>query len=290
VKIAVAGIEGAWSSEHLAERLRSRGVDSFVFSLGDTIHDLVSGQVTWRDKDLRDLDAVIVKKLGSQSNAAARLRLHALRSIEGAGARIFSPVETIDRAMDRYRMTMMLAGAGLPVPATLAAESGAALEEAARRMDRAIVKPIYTSKGRGMVMVDSQAGAGLDSLPAADDQQHYLVQRFVESPGRDVGATVIGGNFVGAFYRVAREGEWMTTTAAGGVYAPCELSSKGIEYAERAARAFALDYTVVDLVEQDDDFLIYEVSAFGGFRGLLEASGVDAADAYADYILRSVKD
>ena len=46
-------------------------------------------------------------------------------------------------------------------------------------------------------------------------------------------------------------------------------------------RAFGLDYTVVDLVEQGDDFLIYEVSAFGGFRGLLEASGVDAAAAYA---------
>ena len=60
-------------------------------------------------------------------------------------------------------------------------------------------------------------------------------------------------------------------------------------YAERAAQAFALDYTVVDLVEQGDDFLLYEVSAFGGFRGLLEASGVDAASAYAHHIIRTLE-
>ena len=62
-----------------------------------------------------------------------------------------------------------------------------------------------------------------------------------------------------------------------------------IAYAERAAQAFSLDYTVVDLVEQGDDFLIYEVSAFGGFRGLLEASGVDAAAAYARYIVSTLE-
>jgi ribosomal protein S6--L-glutamate ligase len=191
--------------------------------------------------------------------------------------------------MDRYRMTMILAEAGLPVPATLAAETGAGLATAVRQLGRAVLKPVYTSKGRGMVLVDGAAGCGLDLLPAGDDQQHYLVQRFIESPGRDIGATVIGGAFVGAFYRVARAGEWMTTTDAGGAYAPCDLSSKGVAYAERAAQAFALDYTVVDLVEQDDDFLLYEVSAFGGFRGLWEASGVDAADAYAQYIMRSLK-
>ena len=70
-----------------------------------------------------------------------------------------------------------------------------------------------------------------------------------------------------------------TTNARRQVRARATWRAAAIEYAERAARAFGLDYTVVDLVEHGDDFLLYEVSAFGGFRGLHEACGVDAAVA-----------
>lgn len=285
MKIAVSGIQGAWSSERLAERLRERGADAFVFSPGDVVHDLVSGAVLWRGCDLREAAAVAVKKLADQSDGGGRLRLHPLRALESAGVRVFSPVDAIDRAMDRYRMTMMLVGAGLPVPATLAAEGPAAIATALERLGDCVLKPVFTSKGRGMVRVSRASVAAM----ALESGTQVLLQQFVEAPGRDIGATVVGGKFLGAFYRVARAGEWMTTTAAGGRYERCDLNERGIELAERAARLFGLDYTVVDLVEQGDDFLIYEVSAFGGFRGLSEASGADAAAAYADHIMRSLE-
>jgi ribosomal protein S6--L-glutamate ligase len=240
-------------------------------------------------RDLRELDSVVVKKLGDHSSAWTRLRLHALRALEASGVRVFSPTDAIERAMDRYRMTMTLAQAGLPVPATLAAEPGSGLREAIARVGDGVVKPVYTSKGRGMVRVGGSP-EGLSTSPIEDNERRpYLVQRFVDAPGRDIGATVVGGRYLGAFYRIARDGEWMTTTDVGGSYAPCTLTERGIAYAERAAQTFGLDYTVVDLVEQADDFLIYEVSAFGGFRGLLEASGLDAAAAYAGHIMHSLK-
>ena len=37
--------------------------------------------------------------------------------------------------------------------------------------------------------------------------------------------------------------------------------------------------------ETPDGAAVFEVSAFGGFRGLLDACGLDAAEAYADYVL-----
>ena len=36
--------------------------------------------------------------------------------------------------------------------------------------------------------------------------------------------------------------------------------------------------------------MVFEVSAFGGFRGLLDACGVDAAEAYAAHVVRVLKD
>ena len=288
MRIAVAGIPGAWSSEQLAASLRAEGAESFVLSPGDIVHDLGAGAVTWNGEDLRQLDGLAVKKLGDQSNAASRLRLHALRALERAGVRVFSPADVIDVAMDRYRMTMRLAEAGLPIPMTVAAASEAGLHEAAKRLGDCIIKPVYTSKGRGMVRV--HRGGDMSALRELDgDHQPYLAQQFIHAPGRDIGATVVGGRFIGAFFRVAQAGEWMTTTAAGGRYAPCDLSHRGIEYAERAARAFGLDYTVVDLVEQDDDFLLYEVSAFGGFRGLKEACNHDSAADYARHIVSTLE-
>ena len=285
MKVAVAGIPGGWSSELLASSLRDAGAESFVFSLTDVIHDLATGSVDLEGRDLRDLSAVAVKKLGDQGDGANRLRLHPLRALEASGVRVFSTPDVIDRAMDRYRMTMSLAAAGIPLPPTIGVHGAEAASRAIDLTGDAVLKPVYTSKGRGMVRVaaGTPAPEGMDGVP-------YLVQRFVEAPGRDIGATVIGGRFVGAFFRIARDGEWMTTTAAGGRYAPCTLSDSGVDYAERAARAFGLDYTVVDLVESGDGYLVYEVSAFGGFRGLLEASGVDAAALYASHIMGALSD
>ena len=283
MKIGVAGIPGAWSSELLASSLRDAGAESFVFSLRDVIHDLTTGGVDLGGRNLRDLSPGVVKKLGDQSSPASRLLLHPLRALEATGVRVFSPPDVIDQAMDRYRMTMILAANCIPVPQTVAANSAEAMSTAIDALGNPVLKPVYTSKGRGMFRTN-----GRRSPPDGMDGTPYLIQQFVEAPGRDIGATVINGRFVGAFYRVAREGEWMTTTAAGGRYEACTLSDRGVEYAERASRAFGLEYTVVDLVERGDDFLVYEVSAFGGFRGLLEASGVDAARLYADHIVRSL--
>ncbi len=40
----------------------------------------------------------------------------------------------------------------------------------------------------------------------------------------------------------------------------------------------------------DGGFVVLEVSAFGGFRGLSVACGIDAAPLLADVIMRRVKD
>jgi ribosomal protein S6--L-glutamate ligase len=263
----------------MRDALCAEGIDAFAFSLADCMHDLNSGCVTLHGQDLGGLDGIVVKKLGANPDPTSRLRLHALRALKGSGVRIFSRPSAIERAMDRYRMHMELARCGLPVVPTYAVESATALAAALECLGPSVAKPVYTSKGRGMTRLEPGA-----SIQLADGTGPTLVQQYVEAPGRDIGACVLGGAFVGAFYRVAQDGQWMTTTTAGGTYAPCVLDGRGRELAERAAAVFGLDYTVVDLVETTDGYRIYEVSAFGGFRGLWEASRVDIAATYARYV------
>jgi tetrahydromethanopterin:alpha-L-glutamate ligase len=286
MRVAVSGIPGAWSSERMCEALQDRGIDSFVFSLGDCMHDLSTGQVTLGDLDLGELDGIVIKKLAPQDSAVARLRLHMLRSLESQGVRIFSRPDVIERAMDRYGMNRELAAAGLPLPYTIAFETPEGLRDAVETLGDAIVKPIYTSKGRGMFRVHSG-----DPIPEWDPENgRWLAQRFVDAPGRDIGACVLGGKYVGAFYRVAPEGNWMTTTFSGGHYEHCDLDTEGREIAVKAANLFGLDYTVVDLVKNQKSYELYEVSAFGGFRGLWTANQMDVAALYAKYIGGEIKD
>jgi ribosomal protein S6--L-glutamate ligase len=52
---------------------------------------------------------------------------------------------------------------------------------------------------------------------------------------------------------------------------------------------FGLDFTSVDIAETDQGPVVFEVSAFGGFRGLLEGCNIDAAAAYAGHMVKELR-
>src|SRR2546422_8070343 len=79
----------------------------------------------------------------------------------------------------------------------------------------------------------------------------------------------------------------MTTILSGGRYEKADPGPDTVAIAVEAARHFGLVFTGVDLIEDSDGrFNVLEVSAFGGFRGLLNGCGVDAAPMLADVVLR----
>ena len=42
------------------------------------------------------------------------------------------------------------------------------------------------------------------------------------------------------------------------------------------------------MAETEDGPVVFEVSAFGGFRGAKEGLGIDIADRYVDYVLKQL--
>ncbi len=49
-----------------------------------------------------------------------------------------------------------------------------------------------------------------------------------------------------------------------------------------------MDFTTVDVAETKDGPIVFEVSAFGGFRGALEGIGINAAGLYVAHVLRQL--
>ena len=289
LRVGVAGIPGAWSTEHLRQALERLGCETVTFLPADCIVELPAGAVRHGGADLGDLHAVVVKKLGATTDPMAPSRVHLLHHLEARGVRVFSPAAAIAEVQDRYRMTGRLSQANIPIPRTIVTENIQEAAAAIRRWRRAVVKPLFTSKGSGMLMLSGEATLRLTLRRWQREwRMPFYVQEYVPHGGRDIGVVVLAGEVLGAYYRVARRDAWLTTTTAGGHYEPCVVTPGMRDLAIRAAEVFGLTFTCVDLVESAGGYLTYEVSAFGGFGGLWRTQGIDAAERYAEYVVRTL--
>jgi tetrahydromethanopterin:alpha-L-glutamate ligase len=142
-----------------------------------------------------------------------------------------------------------------------------------------------------MCVIDaSQGNAGIErEIRAfqADNPMMYIQQK-IELPGRDLGMVFLDGKYLGSYARVSKGDAWNTTIHSGGKYASHTPPDAVIELARRAQALFDMDFTTVDVAETNTGPIVFEVSAFGGFRGALEGIGIDAAGLYTEHVLRQL--
>lgn len=290
-RIGVIGIPGKWSTETLADAIEKRTGFRLVIDLSRVELDLAEHRLWFAGQDLCALDGLIVKKASASYSANTLDRLELLRIAEHAGVRVFSRPESILRLVNRLSCTVTLRNAGIPMPATRVTEDPEAVVQAIDQLGSVVLKPLFSTKARGMVVIDKRMGpTERDAAIAAFRSQHPMmyVQQKISLPGQDLGLVFLGGEYLGSYARMASAEAWNTTIHSGGRYAQYRPSQAVIDLAHRAQAPFALDFTTVDVVESNDGPIVFEVSAFGGFRGALEGAGIDAAARYTDYACRRV--
>lgn len=290
-RIGVVGIPGKWSTETLADSVEAATGFRLVIDMGETSLDLASGRLLYRGHDLCELDALVVKKISASYSPHTLDRLEMLRVAERAGVRVFSRAEHMLRLIDRLSCTVTLRNAGLPMPETRVTEDVAAAMQAVQDFGSAVFKPLYSTKARGMCIIEAAAGAdAVRAAVAAFRAEHPVmyIQRRVHLPGQDLGMVFLGGRYLGSYARVSQGDAWNTTIHSGGRYAAHTPADSIIEMARHAQSLFAMDFTTVDVAETDTGPIVFEVSAFGGFRGALEGIGIDAAQLYVEHVLQEL--
>jgi ribosomal protein S6--L-glutamate ligase len=259
--------------------------------------DLARGQLLHDDIDLCTLDGLIVKKISASYSPATLDRLEMLRVAEARGVRVFSPATNMLRLVDRLSCTVTLRNAGIPMPATRITEDIDLAVQAVADFGSAVFKPLYSTKARGMCVIDhsveGQGNNGQDirarvSAFQADNPVMYIQQR-IDLPGRDLGMLFLDGDYLGCYARVSRGDAWNTTIDSGGRYAAHQATTAEIELAHRAQALFGMDFTTVDVAQTADGPIVFEVSAFGGFRGASEGIGIDVAELYVDHAIRNLE-
>ena len=289
-KIGVIGTPGKWSTEALADAIEARTGFRQVIDMARVTLDLEAGTLLCDGVDLCALDGLVIKKVAETYSAHALDRLEMLRVAEAKGVKIFSPATAILRLMDRLACTVTLNAAGAPMPPTTITEDETAARAALARYGAAVFKPLFSTKARGMVLLEADAPDAEAQIAAFKAENPVMyIQKKADLSGHDLGMVFLGGEYICTYARVSQTDSWNTTIHSGGKYAPYEPDAELIELGRRAQAPFGLTFTTVDIALTPDGPIVFEVSAFGGYRGAQEGCGIDAAALVAEHVLEQVR-
>lgn len=290
LRIGVVGTIGGWSSEMLADEVASRTGYRLLIEMKKARLDLPSGRVIYEDLDLSTLDGLIVKKIGTRYSPNLLDRLELLRLLEGRGMPIFSSPSKIMRVLDRLSCTVTLSLAGIPMPPTTITEDPGQAATALLNYGEAVLKPLYTSKARGMVLYPQNGLSAEETIERYRRENTVIyIQKKIDLEGKDLGVVFMGGEYLTTYARAKiNESAWNTTTESGGRYVSFTPDPEIIAMAKKAQEPFGLTFTCVDVALGPGGPYVFEVSAFGGFRGIASTSGMNAAQLLTDHCIKMI--
>lgn len=291
-KIGVIGKPGKWSTEILADAIEARTGFRLIIDMSEVHLNLINNKLYYKEYDLCGLDAMIIKKISSRYNPNTLDRLEMLRIAEHSGVQIFSSPEKIIRLLDRLSCTVTLRNHNIPMPDTIITEETETAFNTVKEFGCAVFKPLFSTKARGMIQIDSKSDAThirkqIEGFKK--DHQMMYIQKFMKLPGKDLGLIFLNGKYLGTYARVSQNNAWNTTINSGGHYELYHPSDEIIAVAAKAQSLFNMDYTTVDVAETEQGPVVFEVSAFGGFRGAREGAGIDAASLYTEHVISSLE-
>ena len=154
-----------------------------------------------------------------------------------------------------------------------------------------VLKPNTGSWGRLLAKINDRdaAEAVLEHKETLGSYHHsiFYIQEYVQKPGRDIRAFVVGDRVVAASYRNSEH--WITNTARGGESTPCPVTPVIEELALGSARAVSADIAGVDIVETEDGCKVIEINVGAEFHGLIETTSRDIAKEIVCYLVSRVE-
>src|SRR3712207_5922622 len=152
-----------------------------------------------------------------------------------------------------------------------------------------ILKPPIGSWGRLLAKVNDRdaAEALLEHKEILGSFHHstYYIQQYVEKPGRDIRAFVVGDETICAIYRYSQH--WITNTARGGQATNCPVTPELHAVCQAATRAVGGGVLAIDLVEDGQGgYLVIEVNYTMEFRNSIAPTGVDIPARIIDFTLQ----
>lgn len=214
--------------------------------------------------------------------------LYISRIFAANGVPVVNDPAVAERCGDKYITSQLLVSASIPTPRVLLAFSEESALAACDELGYpCVLKPVVGSWGRLLAKADNQAGAESiiehKSLLGGVSHQIFYIQEYVNKPGRDIRAFVVGEEPIAAIYRTSPN--WITNTARGGVASNCPLTDEINDLCRRTAKAVGGGLLAVDLFESPEGYSVNEVNHTMEFRNSITTTGVNIPARMVDYLL-----
>ena len=218
--------------------------------------------------------------------------LYISRIFEAHGIKVVNPSLLAERCGDKYITSQILISAGIPSPRVLMAFSEESALKAVEEMGYpCVMKPVVGSWGRLLARVDDRATAESfieHKSSLGVNHQVFYIQEYIQKPGRDIRAFVIGEEPIGAIYRSSPN--WITNTARGGVATNCPVTPEIGDLCRRTAKAVGGGLLAIDIFEMPDGgFSVNEVNHTMEFRNSIATTGVNIPALMVDYVLAQAR-
>ena len=276
-----------WTAQALLASFSAKGIDAFFLNFSDLFVGINRDQsFCCSGIDLLNLDVLLVRDLGRRGASDVAFRFEALQALQERGIAIINPPQAIARAANKFATSRSLHDAGVATPRTFVTTSFKEAEKALHDYKKAVSKPLFGYKGRDIVLLEDGIETDVAQLRSILETQGLVyLQEFIplDSP-RDIRAFVVDGKVLGAIYRVAPPGQWISNLARGGRAAVCPVTKELVELAAKAAKTVGAVYCGVDLLETEHGLCVIEVNGTPSGKGIFEALGVDVTRAIAGHV------
>jgi len=217
--------------------------------------------------------------------------LYISKIYEANGVKVVNTPQVAERCGDKYVTSQILVQNGIPTPKVfMAFDEESALAAVEAMGYPCVMKPVVGSWGRLLAKVDNRHMA--ESLiehkaSLGVNHQVFYIQEYIQKPGRDIRAFVVGEEPIAAIYRTS-EG-WITNTARGGVATNCPLTPELIDICRRTAQAIGGGLLAIDVFESDNGLTINEVNHTMEFRNSITTTGVNIPALMVDYVIANAE-
>ncbi len=238
---------------------------------------------------LSECDLLLAREIPGGSLEQVIFRMDALHQLENTGLRVVNSPYAIEKMVDKYYTLSLLQQTGIRVPETTVTENPAEAMEAFQALGSdVVVKPLFGSRGIGMVRTSEADTAGRVFKALQLGGYVYYLQKFIPHNNRDMRVLVVGDECVAAMERVANS--WKTNIAAGALPARVEISSNVEDICLKASRILGADYCGVDLLRSESgELFILEVNSMPAWQGLQQVTSFDIADRIVETCLGLIR-
>ena len=287
-KIGILSSQRGYHALALEEAVRKRGCEPVFFHIARMAGWVGGGQGgEVRGERMDDCRALLVRTIPTGSLEQIIFRMDVLHRMEKLGIPVINSGSAIERTVDKYYTSFLLADAGIPTPRSLVSEDFETALNACREMGDVVIKPLFGSEGKGIVRASDEETAYRVLRAWELNRYIFYIQKYLPHFQKDIRAFVVGNEVAAAMQRNGKE--WKTNCSKGAEPAPVELDREMEDLALSAVRTIGLDYAGVDLMQAEDGkTYVVEINSIPGWRGLQKITDVDIPGRIVDHVLEKL--